>query len=75
MIGDLNHLVVIKVSPLPLHVVALVVLVEEAGVVAIWTDFSIVQLFMIITNSLHVLWSINNVWIVWRVVISFFESN
>lgn len=75
MIGDLNHLVVIKVSPLPLHVVALVVLVEEAGVVAIWTDFSIVQLFMIITNSLHVLWSIDDVWVVWRVVISFFESN
>jgi len=64
VVGNLNHLIVIKVSSLSLNVVALVVLVEETIEVSVWGELGIVQLLMIVSNSLHVFWSIDNLWVV-----------
>lgn len=64
VVGDLNHLIVIKLSSLSLNVIALVILVEESIIVAIWGQLGIVQFLMIVSNSLHVLWSIDDLWVV-----------
>ena len=74
VIGNLDHLVVIKLLSLSLNVVALVVLVEEPSEVAVGTELRIVQLLVIVSNSLHVFWSIDDLWVVWRLVVSFLES-
>ena len=63
------------VSSVLLNIVTLIVLMEEARVVAIWRYFGIVQFLVIVSNSLHVLWGINDLWIVWRVVIRVSESD
>lgn len=54
---------------LALSVVSLVVLVEEAIVVAIWRKLSIVELLVVVANSLYVLWRIRDIWVVWRQII------
>lgn len=47
-----------------LHVVALIVFMEETSIVAIWTKLCVMQCLVSVTNSWHVFWSINNVWVV-----------
>ena len=74
VIGHLEELVVSVVASLLLHVVALVVLVEETGEVAVWAQLGIVQLFVIVSNSLHVLRGIDDLWVVWRYIVGRLES-
>lgn len=74
MVGDLDHLVVIKVSSLSLNVVAFVVLVEESSEVAVGSEFRIVQVLVIVSNSLHIFWSIDDLWVMWRLVVTFLKS-
>lgn len=59
---------------LNLSVVTLMVFVEESLIVAIWRQLCVMKFFVIVSNSLNVFWSINDVWIVWRLVIGRLES-
>jgi len=52
-----------------LGVVSFIVLVVETVVVSRWGKLGVMELFVVITNSLHVFRSINNIWVVWRNII------
>ena len=76
VVGDLDHFVIIvSSSSVFLHVIALVVFVEEAIIVAVWSKFGIVQFLVVITNSLHVLWGVSDLWIMWREIVGVSESD
>ena len=59
---------------LHLSIVALVVLVEEALIVAIWRQFGIMQRLMIVSDPLDVLRRINNIGIMRRKIIGGLKS-
>jgi hypothetical protein len=52
-----------------LGVVSFIVFVVESVVVSIWRQFGVVELLVIISDSLHVLRCINNLRIMWRNII------
>jgi hypothetical protein len=47
-----------------LGVVALEVLVEESGVVAIWGQFRVVESLVVVSDSWEVLWGVRDLWVV-----------
>jgi hypothetical protein len=57
-----------------LNIVSLVVLMEPSIVVSSWAQFGIMKLLMIVTDSWHVFWSINYIWVVRRKVIHLLSS-
>lgn len=76
VVSDLNHGVsmesvgfVMLFVGLLLDIVSLVVFMVESIVVAIWRELCVVKFFMIVSDSLHILWSVNNIWVMWGLVI------
>ena len=65
----MSPFMIFVVSELSLCVVALVVLVEESVVVPIRREFGIMELFVIISNSLDVLWSISYIRIMGSIIV------
>jgi len=64
-------MVIMVLSPSLSHSLSLgidtfIVFVEEAVIVTIWSQFSIVKGLVVVANSWHVLWSVGNIWVVWR---------
>jgi hypothetical protein len=47
-----------------LHIVALIVFMEESGIITIWTELSVMERMVSISNSWHVFWGINHFCIV-----------
>ena len=73
MISKLNHVVslesmtsVVSCVRFLLGVVSFIVLVVETVVVSRWGKLGVMELFVVITNSFHVLRGINSVWVIWR---------
>jgi len=75
MIRKLNHTssVVLSLSETVsagfLSIFALIIFVMEAIIVAIRRELSVVQFFVIVSYSLHILWSINNFWVMWGLIV------
>jgi len=57
-----------------LNIISLVVLMEPSIVVSIWAQFGIMKLLMIVSDSWHVFWSIDYIWVVRRKVIHLLSS-
>ena len=57
-----------------LNIVSLEVLMEPSIVVTIWAQFGIMKLLMIVSDSWHVFWGINYIWVVRRKVIHLLSS-
>jgi hypothetical protein len=57
-----------------LSIFTLEILVMESIVVSIWRQMGVMKWSMVISNSLHVFWGIDNIWIVWRVVVDSLEA-
>lgn len=80
VVFNLNHRVIvvvrISVSMMSLlSIVAFVVLMEETIEVAVGGQLSVVKFLVVVANSLHIFRSVNNLWIVWRLVVSLLESS
>ena len=76
MVSQLHVLMLPVVMTVPpqlgrahLSILAFVVLVEETGEVAIWRQLGVVKLFMSVVDSLDVLGSIDNIWVVRRDIV------
>ena len=81
VIGKLNVLLMLVVVTMmflvvrtSLSVVSSMVLMEESVVVTIWRQLSVVELFMIVSDSLDILWGISYIWIVGRDIVSWVSA-
>ena len=57
-----------------LGIVTLIIFMEKTVIITLRRKFCVMERLMIITDSLHVFWSITNVWIMWRNKIIGFRS-